>query len=540
MTNTKKGLLIAATSLIVTIIGIVVIFLLPAFAATQKTNSFTTELGKPLDTSASTYITCEKWSLPFTIVDTSDVDITKVGTYPITVYHGFQKFTYENNIVDTTPPEITCSVSSITVEKGKTVNMSSLGIRTMDRSDITSCIISTISSDKMNLSHESATDSLLASTYKDGVSIQSESFEFLYGGIYEITILATDAYDNSSTYALKVNVEEPPVIEGTSSYYVAKGNEIDFSKYITTWDYLDQNYSLDDVVIDTSSLHLDTTGTYQVPITGTDNYGLSTTFIASVYVYETTALQDLINTHSISLDNNVIIGALNLYDNGYFNNETADFIQEAVRPTLVHVYNAVEDMFGSGYILDISDEFVTIATNSHVIRNDMMPEVYFSDGSMRHGAVVSYVDREDIAFIRLPINTSESETSITPEYVHENLRSVHINEGYWNSLSNDAGITLCYNCIDETGATWQKSTGTMVEKTCIRNWNQYIDIDECIISSEPVPGSSGSAIFDESGRMIAMMRGYTRYPGYIETVAIPLNIILDYYEEIFGEPVNYQ
>ena len=525
---------------ILILITLSVIFLTPDFQATPVASKFNIELGNKIKSSPENYISCSNWSMPFTIVDTSKINEKEVGAYPITVYHGFQRFTYEAVISDTTPPEITSQLRSITIKKGDLVNLDTLGIQVQDKSKIAKCTLSTVTSSSVNLPSDSGTDDLLETAYRNGIEIDATTYAFSYGGKYQLKIIAIDEHNNVSEYLLKVTVEEPPVIEAKTLYYVTTNSTVDFSKYITTWDYLDTDYSIEDIKIDTSKLDLSNAGEYPVYFTGTDDYGLSTTITASVCVQSPNALQELINTHAISMEDNVIVGALNPYDNGYYTNESTDFIQEAVRPSLVHIYNTKLALKGSGYIIDISDEFVTIATNEHVISQDMNPEVYFSDTTLRYGSVVAFDRRNDIAFIRIPINDSGSETSISAEYVRKNLRTVHINEGYWNGLSNDAGITVCYNCINESGTSWHKDTGTMVEKLCVRDWNQYLEINETIISSTPMPGSSGSAIFDSQGKFIGMMRGYTNYDTYVETVVVPLNAILDYYEKTFGEKVQYQ
>lgn len=516
------------------------IFLLPSFQAEPVSSRIYMELGKKTSTNPETYIECSSWSMPVTFVDISDIDNKTAGSYTATVYHGFQKFTYEVIVSDTTPPKITGSVHSVTVEKGDTVNMNKLGIQIQDYSSIRECIITSVRSSKVNLPKDSDTETTLMSLYQKGIAVNAETYEFSYGGKYQLIISATDAYENSSEYTLNVTVEEPPVMEAATSYYVATNSSIDFSKYITTRDFLDEDYSIEDVEIDTSELSFSAPGEYPVYFTGTDSYGQSTTVTATVYVMGENALQELINTHVINTGEQAIAGALNPYDNGYYTNRDTDYVLEAMRPCLVYIYNDTYPAAGSGYIIDISEDFVTIGTNQHVIKNDMTLDVYFSDGSLRYGSVVASDPKNDIAFIRIPIDNSGSEASVSPEYVAGNLRTVHINKSYWDSLQDRPGITVCYNCLDKTGNSWLTDVGTMVEKFCVRNWNQYTKINETIISATAVAGTSGSAIFDDSGRFMGMMRGYTNYDGYTETVVIPLSIILEYYESIFDEPVQYQ
>ena len=66
------------------------------------------------------------------------------------------------------------------------------------------------------------------------------------------------------------------------------------------------------------------------------------------------------------------------------------------------------------------------------------------------------------------------------------------------------------------------------------------DVNEMIVSFEAIAGSSGSALFDGHGQLVGMMRGYTTYPGYTETVAVPLSEILSYFEIVFKYKIHYQ
>ena len=61
--------------------------------------------------------------------------------------------------------------------------------------------------------------------------------------------------------------------------------------------------------------------------------------------------------------------------------QTLAEIQELMLPTVVHIENDKLDTFGSGFIIEINDEFVTIATNEHVIHSDMIADVSFFDAT---------------------------------------------------------------------------------------------------------------------------------------------------------------
>ena len=496
------------------------------------------ELGTEPESEPAYYLKGEDWCVALSWVDTSEVKKKQSGRYPIFIYHGFETYTCYVNVTDTTAPKISCDIKNKTVTPGEIVSVHNLGLDIEDHSEIDSIAFTRISSNHFytGLPEEEMTD--MKEAYEKGLEMYAEEFQFAFGGIYTLHITVKDAFHNSSDITLTLKVEEPPVIETPNDYYMAIAEKIAFEDYISAWDFIDEDLGIEDVSIDTSQLQNEKTGTYPVIFSVTDSYGLKNTTEVNVHVYTQMELQELINTHQIHANTDVIIGAYNLYDSGYYEKEDLSVIQEQILPAVVNVENDVLETFGSGFIISLDEEFVTIVTNEHVIMDDMMADVTFYDGRKCIGMVVAADKIDDIAFIRIPIDGKGEETSLDFDYASK-LRTVHINENYWKNLSNDSWIGIGYICIDEEGNIWERRTGSMLEKVAIRNWNEYENINEMIISPPPVAGSSGSAIFDGYGHLIGMIRGYTDYYTYVETVAVPLNEILEYYEWIFKEKVQY-
>ena len=521
------------------LLGLVLLMQSPLFDVTLTQNEMHLELGTSASTDAATYLNGAKWSVPLSYVDTSNVKKTKTGRYPIYIYHGFDTYTCYVNVTDTTPPNVSCDIKTKTITPGKIISVHSLGLKIEDYSAIESTAFTNISSTHFYTGLPDEQTEQLREAYKKGLDMYAEEFQFAYGGIYTLTIRVEDAFYNSTDITLTLKVEEPPVIESVTDYYMAIASEIPFENYINAWDFLDEDLDSSDVKIDSSQIQTEKSGTYPVYFSVTDSYGQTTTLEATVHVNTQEALQELINTHQISLNEDVIAGAYNPYDSGYYEKEDISFIQNIMLPSIVYIENDVLNTAGSGFIISIDDSYVTIATNEHVITDDMMPDVVFYDATSCSGAVVGANKKEDIAFIRIPIEESRSLTSLAADYV-KTLRTVHINESYWNSLDNEEALIIGYNCINKDGTIWFSQSGNMLAKNVDRNWNTYTDIDSMIISMTPEPGTSGSAIFDGYGHLIGMIRGYTDYGNYTETIAVPLHRILKYYEMTFKTKIQYQ
>lgn len=535
----KKTIFLISSTLALLFLSAFLFINSPLFHVELATTESHFEIGHIADTDPHFYLSGHDLGIAFSHVDTSSVKHTRVGRYPVYIYHGFQKFTSYVNVTDTTPPVVRCDIKNKTVAPGDTISVNNLGLNITDYSEVEHIYFSKISSTKFYTDLPEEESRALREAFGKGIAMEANEFQFSYGGIYTLTVCVQDAFYNKSELELQVTVDEPPVLKVPNNFYVADTPQINFVDYIEVSDFIEEDLDVSDVKIDTSKLNLSAVGTYPVTFTITDKYGLTASKTTNVHVGSQDSLQAYLNQHGIDLTTDVVIGVRNAYDIGYFEKDNITATQKAMLPCLVHIRNSVEDSFGSGFIIEITNEFVTLATNQHVIKDDLIVDVTFSDGKCYNAPVVASNAERDIAFIRIPIDGNSSSSSISSDDLQK-LRTVHINKNYWDNLADDCRLVIGYSCIDENANIWNNNIGYIVEKEAIRDWNEFKNINETIVSFPAVPGTSGSAIFDGHGQLIGMMRGYTDYPGYTETVVIPLNELLKYFESVFKYKIHYQ
>lgn len=345
----------------------------------------------------------------------------------------------EDTRPDTTAPVITCDIKSKTIVSGSTISIDKLGLRVTDASKIDSILFTKITSDNFYPGPTNDKIEDMKKAYARGIQVSGEEFQFTYGGIYELTITATDIYSNSSDFTFTLKVETPPIIEAPKDFYATVGTEIPFEDYVTAWDIIDENYSFEDISLDTSNLNIGKVGNYTVSFSGTDKYGLSSTYTSNVHILSKEDLQKLINTQKINATDHAIVGAYNKYDIGTY--EDSMVLEEAMVPTLVKISNEKNDKIGDGFIIKIDDAFITIATNESVVSDNLSVNVSFFDETTCSASVVFTNIEYDLAFIRLPIDGASLDSSVSSDYA-SSLRTVHIDETQWNKHDVTKKISL--------------------------------------------------------------------------------------------------
>lgn len=505
-----QSVILATILLILAGIGV---FSAPYLVPVQQVNvSFTYELGMPVSEEIRDYVRGKNWAVSKAVLDISQVDESRVGTYMAVVKHGLQRFDYHISIRDTTPPEIQPGDTLSVLEAGEVYGPDFFDITVYDLSGQVN----------LGLAPMSVTGEWReADKYSDTLCLNETGYQ-------KICIQATDASGNVARQLIEVLVDEGPEIVGLQPYYVSVGSELDYLDGISSLDMLDGDLT-EDILVDASAVDEDATGIYQVHYSVKDKYGFETKETADVYVMEPLELQKAINTHVINRLDHRIVGAPNLYDGGFYETEDPDFIMEVMEPAFVGI-SIKTGYWGSGFIIEINDEEIILCTNQHVLKDSKTATVYFHDGTSIVGETAGINEGQDIGFLTVARKD-------VPRELLDTLKTVHINKGYWKILPNGHDLTLCMRTINKDGSVWKDMTGRLVWKMAtLGEGMSYREVDPLTEFTIPLySGCSGSAILDGYGNLISMAAAH----GQGHYFGIYLGNILDFFQEVFGREVNY-
>lgn len=202
-----------------------------------------------------------------------------------------------------------------------------------------------------------------------------------------------------------------------------------------------------------------------------------------------------------------------------------------MRPAIVHLYCEMEDgssTTGSGFLVEITEEYIYICTNRHVINEDKEWKVFFYDGTMVDGENIGTSEAYDVGVVTVPLAS-------VPDELLDDLVAVQIDLNYWEELKeDDAKIGLLR--IGQNGEVLHILTGELVKKETIFLWgNGEMETE---IKLAQTSGDSGSAIFDQYGKLISMVYGTSSDVSGERNWGIPLDAIVSCYEEITGRVLD--
>lgn len=492
-------------------------FYLEFYKVTPLYEILTVELGEGIEVEPSYYLEGKEWSVNLSKMDFKDVDIENTGEYTLNIRHVFEDYPVSVVVEDTTAPLVSFESENIVCEVGKTITPQSLVESVTDcGKEVSFRFLNTQSDDSIRMGENGSTAT------------------FMDTGAHSLTFIATDDSGNNSNYFLSVVVDSSPIIYGVPEFYVAVGAEADFTNSIRSFDAMD-GILTDGVTYSVDGPYEQYPGNYTITYSSTDSLGLTGTLKGTVHVYDPYTLQDMVNTGRLNPFSDHVFGVINPYDSGYVKEENIDEALKNIENAVVHIYYETSTSItsGSGYIVKINDDDVIICTNKHVVGNMKHVQVCFFEGYEATAEVVAGVRVPDVAFIKIPV-------SEIPLDLLSNLKTVHINLDYYKTISSKPRFAMGMYCIKDDGSEWLTHYGYIVRKSgLLAEHFDNFDYPVMEVSVKLQHGVSGSAIIDSHGNLLCMAAFYWDHNGNREYYGVSLEDILDYYEEVFNERLEY-
>lgn len=492
-----------------------VAFVLWLFKVEKVVDSYEVELGTAFNEDISAYLSGKAIALSSAKPDFSNVDTSKTGKYSVKVDYFFKTYEYDIIVADTIAPKVFFNTDNYVCEPYMEIE-----------SDF--FVQSVVEYDDYKLTYLVLSDDAPFDKAFDGSSVV-----FTKPGVCDIVLRATDMSGNYSDYYLSVVVDTAPVIYGNYDYYLAAGSDFDPLNGIFSYDETDGE--LTNQVKAYVSSDLTNPGDANIEYVVTDSCGLTTRVSGLIHVYDPLLLQDMVNLKKLDPFDENVIGVINPYDCGYLLESDCEAAVENIKPAVVRVYyeTTTTRTYGSGYIVKITDDKIIVCTNKHVIGSQNEVKVCLYDGTVVTGHVAGRQTAPDIAFVVIDRNQY-------PNLENLELKTIHINLNYYNSLSNQPYFDMGMYCINNDGTEWLTHYGKIIRKSGVLD-EYFVNYDYPVteISVELIGGVSGSAIIDEHGNLLCMATFYWVNNGTKEYYGVSLNDILDFYEITFGERLEY-
>lgn len=203
-------------------------------------------------------------------------------------------------------------------------------------------------------------------------------------------------------------------------------------------------------------------------------------------------------------------------------------VLEQVLPCVVQIYHETPEgghTAGSGFIMEMTDDTVYLCTNRHVIAKYDDWDVYFYDGTCIPGKKAGTDDVYDVGVVAV-------DRTAIPEEVLEKLKTVSYDLAGWEGLGN-AELPVGIVRIGQEGDVLHTLTGSLLRKETEFLWGR--GEKETEVRMAITDGDSGSAVFDENGKLVSMIFGCSQDAGGERDWGVPLRAIVSCYEKITGE-----
>lgn len=173
-------------------------------------------------------------------------------------------------------------------------------------------------------------------------------------------------------------------------------------------------------------------------------------------------------------------------------------------------------MVGSGVVLEVTDEYIDIATAGHVVEQTAGPLVYFYDGSLAYGSVLAYGKESDIAFIRV-------EATSFADGVGADITAVRSGDNdYYDKLVIGKEVIML-GSLSEVADTTINST--------VKEKDRFVELfqNHMLICEGTVSGGmSGGGTYCPDGKLIGIIVGV----GDTETACVAITDVMAEYRSI--------
>ena len=204
-----------------------------------------------------------------------------------------------------------------------------------------------------------------------------------------------------------------------------------------------------------------------------------------------------------------------------------EMLQEEVRKTVVQIRADVSSeadgsdytINGSGVVLDVTEEYIDIATASHVVELTAYPVVNFYDGSAVQGTVLAYGKESDVAFVRVEFASAPDE------------------------LKNTLQAAKCYS-VEEFGQIEAGEEifcmGSVVKVAdhtvygSVKEKERFVELfqNDMLICDKPVDGGmSGGGVYGSTGKLLGIVVG----TGDSESACVSVTDVLAEYRSVSNE-----
>lgn len=450
------------------------------------------------------------------VLDTEDVDLTKVGTYEITCTAQKEVFTYSINVVDTTAPIIFKAVH----EKYGTGSVYTYTIddfaATCDLSEIKDFeIISCIDSEG------------------DEISVNAGNINFTAAGDYRIEVQSVDEYGNTAQETFTISVLESPHFILISDKKIKTGDTFDFNKLVYSYDAAGDDIT-SSVVINDSGYDCNTIGSYTIEYSVTDQNGM--TAIAAINV-EVGDFEE--SDYGITYDD-----LKTLIDHDYFTYETldtpdSDAAVELTAPASVSIKctNGVDSTINaSGFIYKITEDACYFVTNKHCvcILKGKIKHTYIYNGQrflFEQPEIYYGTKGEDLVIYKIS-------TDQIPLNILLKLKQINIDWDIYDEIK--AGDIIFANTQEHGRPNYDGSISTFKDyhkkakiislqetnEKMIRYFGK-----ELITSTRTLfAGQSGSPVLNEYGKLVGIACGV--WPGSTDDAAHDGEVKITYIEDI--------